>query len=48
MATRQLTANPRYQSSAYGQYVAVPALRPVITGGDGTTNLTVNLYFIAD
>lgn len=31
-----------------GQYTAAPAFRPVVTGGDGSTNLTVTMYFIAD
>lgn len=31
-----------------GQYTAAPAFRPIVTGGDGTTNLTVTLHFIAD
>jgi hypothetical protein len=31
-----------------GQYTAAPSYRPTVTAGDGTTNLTVTMYFIAD
>jgi len=31
-----------------GAYIGVPAYRPVVTGGDGTTLLTITLYFIQD
>ena len=31
-----------------GQYLAAPCYRPTVTGGDGTTNLTVTMYFIQD
>jgi hypothetical protein len=30
------------------QYTAAPSYRPTITAGDGTTNLTFIMYFIAD
>lgn len=31
-----------------GQYTAAPSYRPTVTAGDGTTSLTVTMYFIAD
>lgn len=30
------------------QYTAAPSYRPTVTAGDGTTNLSVTMYFIAD
>lgn len=31
-----------------GQYTASTSYRPTVTAGDGTTNLVITMYFIAD
>lgn len=31
-----------------GTYIGVPAYRPKVTAGDGTTSLTVTLYYMQD
>lgn len=46
MATRLFTPTPRYQSSSYGKDVIV-VWNGLLNGDDGTTNLTVTMYFIA-
>lgn len=33
---------------ANGTYNAAPGFRPRVNGGDGTTNLTVKAYYVAD
>jgi len=36
------------QTITNNQYTAAPAYRPKVTAGDGTTSLSVTLYFVQD